>query len=50
MHCEAATYTLEDVLETRYKDKNRMEQEEVMRHLEKVTPSKENAFLWRGCR
>lgn len=50
MHCEAATYTIEDVLLTRYRDKNRMEQEEVMRHLEKVTPSKENAFLWRGCR
>lgn len=47
MHCEAATYTLEDVLATRFRTKEMKELEEVRRHLDRVVPRKENAFLWR---
>lgn len=48
MHCEAATYTLDDVLATRFRTKEMIELEEVRRHLDKVVSRKENAFLWRG--
>lgn len=48
MHCEAATYTLEDVLATRFRTKEMKELEEVRHHLDKVVPRKENVFLWRG--
>ena len=47
MHCEAATYTLDDVLATRFQTKEMIELEEVRRHLDRVVPRKENVFLWR---
>ncbi|MBE5952393.1 MAG: hypothetical protein E7260_12570 [Lachnospiraceae bacterium] len=49
MHCEAATYTLEDVLATRFRTKEMKELEEVRQHLDQIVPRKENAFLWRRC-
>lgn len=47
MHCDAATYTYEDVLATRFRTEEMLELEVVRKHLENVVPRKENAFLWR---
>ncbi len=47
MHCDAATYTYEDVLATRFRTEEMLELEAVRKHLENVVPRKENAFVWR---
>ena len=47
MHCDAATYTYEDVLATRFRTEEMKELEAVRKHLDDVVPRRENAFLWR---
>lgn len=47
MHCDAATYTYEDVLATRFRTEEMLELEAVRKHLNDVVVKKENAFLWR---
>ena len=39
--------TLESIEATRFHDKAEMEQREAFSHLDKLIPSRENAFLWR---
>ena len=46
MHCDAATYTYEDVLATRFRTEEMLEMEAVQKHLDNVVARKENAFLW----
>ena len=47
MHCDAATYTYEDVLVTRFRTEEMLEMEAVRKHLDNVVVRKENSFLWR---
>ena len=47
MRCDAATYTYEDVLATRFRTEEMKELEAVRKHLDDVVPRWENAFLWR---
>lgn len=44
MHCDAATYTYEDVLATRFRTEEMLEMEAVRKLLDNVVARKENAF------
>lgn len=40
-------YGIQDVIETRYRDKNTVDPETAFAHLKNLIPSRENAFLFR---